>query len=124
MSKTRKATVNVKGTDIAVLVYREQDYISLTDIARPKNAGLTDDLIRNGLRNRNTIEFLGIWESLNNPGFNPVEFDGFGAPPGRRQKQREASSKFKEAPSAFSPSRAETIFRSPIWCGASMGEAR
>jgi len=77
MSKTRKATVNVKGTDIAVLVYREQDYISLTDIARHKNAGLTDDLIRNWLRNRNTIEFLGIWESLNNPDFNPVEFDGF-----------------------------------------------
>jgi hypothetical protein len=37
----------------------------------------TDDLIRNWLRNRNTIEFLGIWEQLNNPGFNPVEFDGF-----------------------------------------------
>ena len=51
--------------------------ISLTDIARNKNAGLTDDLIRNWLRNRNTIEFLGIWERLNNPGFNPVEFDGF-----------------------------------------------
>ena len=77
MSKTRKATVSVKGTDITVLVYREQDYISLTDIARHKNAGLTDDLIRNWLRNRNTIEFLGIWEGLNNPGFNPVEFDGF-----------------------------------------------
>jgi len=77
MSKTRKTTVSVKGTDITVLVYREQDYISLTDIARHKNARLTDDLIRNWLRNRNTIEFLGIWESLNNPGFNPVEFDGF-----------------------------------------------
>ena len=77
MSKIRKATVSVKGTDITVLVYREQDYISLTDIARHKNAGLTDDLIRNWLRNRNTIEFLGIWESLNNPDFNPVEFDGF-----------------------------------------------
>jgi len=67
----------VKGTDIAILVYLEQDYISLTDIARHKNAGFTDDLIRNWLRNRNTIEFLGIWESLNNPGFNSVEFDGF-----------------------------------------------
>ena len=77
MNKTRKATVSVKGTDITVLVYREQDYISLTDIARHKNAGLTDDLIRNWLRNRNTIEFLGIWESLNNPAFKPVEFDGF-----------------------------------------------
>lgn len=77
VSKTRKASVRVKGTDITVLVYREQDYISLTDIARHKNAGLTDDLIRNWLRNRNTIEFLGIWESLNNPDFKPVEFDGF-----------------------------------------------
>ena len=37
----------------------------------------TDDLIRNWIRNRNTIEFLGLWEHLNNPGFNPVEFDGF-----------------------------------------------
>lgn len=77
MTKTRKATVNVKGTDVTVLVHREQDYISLTDIARHKNTGLTDDLIRNWLRNRNTIEFLGIWESLNNTGFKPVEFDGF-----------------------------------------------
>lgn len=68
--------VNVKGTVVAVLAHREQDYISLTDIARHKNPELTDDLIRNWLRNRNTIEFLGIWESLNNPGFKPVEFDG------------------------------------------------
>jgi hypothetical protein len=77
MSKTRKATVSVKGTDVTVLVHRDEDYISLTDIARHRNAEHTDDLIRNWLRNRNTIEFLGIWESLNNPGFKPVEFDGF-----------------------------------------------
>jgi len=77
MSKPRKATVSVKGTDITVLVYREQDYISLTDIARHKDPGRTDYLISNWLRNLNTIEFLGIWESLNNPGFNPIEFDGF-----------------------------------------------
>lgn len=51
--------------------------ISLTDIARHKNPERSDDLIRNWLRNRNTIEFLGIWERLNNPDFNPVEFDGF-----------------------------------------------
>ena len=76
MTKTRKATVSVKGTNIAVLVHQEQDYISLTDIARHRNPGHTDDLIRNWLRNRNTVEFLGIWEQLNNPAFNPVEFDG------------------------------------------------
>ncbi len=77
MSKTRKATVSVKGTDITVFIHREEDYISLTDIARNRNPEHTDDLIRNWLRNRNTIEFLGIWESLNNPELNPVEFDGF-----------------------------------------------
>lgn len=77
MTKPHKATVNVKGTAVTVLVHREQDYISLTDIARHKDPERTDYLISNWLRNRNTIEFLGIWESLNNPGFNPIEFDGF-----------------------------------------------
>lgn len=77
MSQSRKATVRVKGTEITVLMHREEDYISLTDIARHRNPDHTDDLIRNWLRNRNTIEFLGIWESLNNPDFKPVEFDGF-----------------------------------------------
>jgi hypothetical protein len=52
------------------------DYVCLTDIARYRNPEASDDLIRNWLRNRNTIEFLGIWEQINNPGFNPVEFDG------------------------------------------------
>ena len=48
----------------------------ITDIARYKDAERTDYIIANWLRNRNTIEFLGIWERLNNPGFNPIEFDG------------------------------------------------
>ena len=52
------------------------EFICITDIARYKNSAHTDDLIRNWLRNRNTVEFLGIWELLNNPAFNPVEFDG------------------------------------------------
>jgi hypothetical protein len=77
MSQPRKASVNVKGTAVTVLVHRRQDYISLTDIARHKDPERTDYLISNWLRNRNTIEFLGIWEALNNPGFNPIEFDGF-----------------------------------------------
>ncbi len=55
---------------------RVDDYISLTDIARYKDSDHSDDLVRNWLRNRNTLEFLGIWEQLNNPGFNSVEFDG------------------------------------------------
>jgi len=76
MNKTRKATVSVKGTVITVMVHREDDYISLTDIARHKDPERTDYLISNWLRNRNTLEFLGIWEALNNPRFNPIEFDG------------------------------------------------
>lgn len=56
---------------------QKDDYISLTDIARFKKTDRTDDLIRNWLRNRNTIEYLGIWEKLHNSNFNPVEFDGF-----------------------------------------------
>lgn len=76
MDKNRKTTVSVRGTAVKVLVHRELDYISLTDIARHKDAKRTDYLISNWLRNRNTIEFLGIWERLNNPGFNPIEFDG------------------------------------------------
>jgi hypothetical protein len=68
--------ITVLSSTVSVKQIDEQDYISLTDIARYKDAEHTDDLIRNWLRNRNTIEFLGIWEQLYNPGFNPVEFDG------------------------------------------------
>jgi hypothetical protein len=75
-SKTKKSIIEVKGASVAVLSKNRQDYISLTDIARYKDAERTDYLISNWLRNRNTIEFLGIWEQLNNPDFNPIEFDG------------------------------------------------
>jgi len=76
MSKSGTATIDVQGTSVTVINQPIDAYISLTDIARYKNAEHTDDHIRNWIRNRNTIEFLGIWERLNNPGFNPVEFDG------------------------------------------------
>jgi hypothetical protein len=74
VSKNRQITV--QGRAVTVVAGADEDYISLTDIARHKNAEHTDDLIRNWLRNRNTLEFLGIWERLNNADFNPVEFDG------------------------------------------------
>jgi hypothetical protein len=76
MPKNSKATIEVKGSSVTVLSRKDEDYISLTDIARYKNPEHTDDLIRNWLRNRNTVEFLGVWERLNNPSFKPVEFDG------------------------------------------------
>ncbi|KAF0118806.1 MAG: KilA-N domain-containing protein [bacterium] len=71
------AKINVKGTEIAIFNRKEEDYICITDIARHKDSQRTDYIIQNWLRNRNTIEFLGIWEQLNNPGFKPIEFDGF-----------------------------------------------
>lgn len=76
MSKGTKSTIEVQGTSVSVVVENGQDYICLTDIARHRNPDGIDDLIRNWLRNRNTVEFLGVWERLHNPGFNPVEFDG------------------------------------------------
>jgi hypothetical protein len=76
MKKPAKTTIEVQGTEVSVVTEHSQDYICLTDIARHRNPDATDDLIRNWLRNRNTVEFLGIWEHLHNPSFNPVEFDG------------------------------------------------
>jgi len=76
MSKPGKSIIEVKGTAITILSGQQEDYISLTDIARYKDSERTDYIIQNWLRNRNTIEFLGVWERLNNPGFNPIEFDG------------------------------------------------
>ncbi len=71
------AKINVLNKEITIYTRNEEDYICITDIAKYKSSDRTDDLIRNWLRNRNTIEFLGIWEHLNNPDFKPVEFDGF-----------------------------------------------
>ncbi|HOK39255.1 MAG TPA: KilA-N domain-containing protein [Bacteroidales bacterium] len=75
MAKTNK--INAAGTEITILRANENDFISLTDIARHKDAVNTDDIIKNWMRNRNTIELLGFWEILYNPNFKPVEFDGF-----------------------------------------------
>ncbi|MCX6969301.1 MAG: KilA-N domain-containing protein [Verrucomicrobia bacterium] len=76
MSKAKKSTIEVRGATVTVLSQNQEDFICITDIARYKDAERTDYLISNWLRNRNTIEFLGVWERLNNPGFNPIEFDG------------------------------------------------
>lgn len=75
MSKTKR-TIEVQGGTVTVLSQNQQDNFCLTDIAKFKNPDHPDDVIRNWLRSRNTVEFLGVWERLNNPNFNPVEFDG------------------------------------------------
>ena len=70
------AKITVKDTSVTIISVNENDYISLTDIARYKSDDPTA-VIGNWLRNRNTIEYLGIWESLYNPNFKPLEFEGF-----------------------------------------------
>jgi len=62
-----KRKVNVKGTEIVVFSKEKEDYISLTNIARYKNPNEPKDVVKNWMRNRSTIEFIGLWEQLNNP---------------------------------------------------------
>lgn len=76
MSKGKKSTIEVQGTAVGIVFQPDRDLICLTDIARFKNPERSDDLVRNWLRTRDTVEFLGVWERLHNPGFNSVEFDG------------------------------------------------
>lgn len=64
----------VSGAEITVMTIDDKDYISLTDILRAKDG---DFSISDWLRNRNTVEFLGIWEQIHNPNFKVVEFDVF-----------------------------------------------
>ncbi len=70
------AKINVQQTDVTILKINDDDYISLTDIAKFKSDDPTA-VIANWMRNRNTIEYLGIWETLYNPNFKPLEFEGF-----------------------------------------------
>ena len=77
MSKASKATIDVQGTAVTVLSQASNDFISLTDIAKHKEPDRSDQVIQNWMRNRNTIEFLGVWERLNNVDFKPLEFEGF-----------------------------------------------
>lgn len=67
--------ITVEGTEIRFYQERKEDFISLTDIARKFNER-TDQVISNWLRTRNTIDFLGAWESLHNENFNPLNFEG------------------------------------------------
>lgn len=72
--KPQKTTIDVQGAAITILKHNEADYISLTDMV--KKFG-DDTLIYNWLRNRNTLEFIGIWEQIHNPAFKPLEFETF-----------------------------------------------
>ena len=78
-AKKVESMIHADGVDISVVttVGSEDDYISLTDMARGKNPVAPKDVVKNWLRIRSTIEYLGLWEELNNPNFKGVEFDSF-----------------------------------------------
>ena len=73
-----KETINVNNISISILSNDNiNDFISLTDLARYKNSEFPKDVVKNWMRNRSTIEFLGLWEMLHNPNFKGVDFDTF-----------------------------------------------
>jgi len=74
MSKAKRSTIEVQGTAIAIVSQNNQDYISLTDMT--KKFG-DDILIYSWMRNRNTLEFIGVWEQIHNPDFKGLEFETF-----------------------------------------------
>jgi len=74
--KDKKSKIEVQGIEIAVVFKNNEDFISITDIARQRDLERSDYILQNWLRNRSTIEFIGLWEQLNNPNFNSIEFDG------------------------------------------------
>jgi hypothetical protein len=75
--KRKNQMILVKGHQIETFTIGDQDFISLTDIARNKNPDEPKDVVKNWIRNRSTLEFIGLWEKLNNPKFKGVEFDSF-----------------------------------------------
>ena len=72
-----KRKINVKNTEIVLFQKNKADYISLTDIAKYKNSDDPRFVVQNWMKTRYTVDFLGIWEVINNPDFNRVEFDTF-----------------------------------------------
>ena len=73
----KNTKIKVKGLEVAFIQAHKEDYICITDIAKFKNFNAPRDIIKNWMRNKNTIELLGLWEKLNNPNFKQVEFDLF-----------------------------------------------
>jgi hypothetical protein len=81
MSKAKKSIIEVQGTSISILSQQGGDYISLTDMVRNFDGGSA--LIEQWLKNKDTVLFLGVWEHINNPGFNSLEFEGIKNEAGR-----------------------------------------
>ena len=73
----KNKTIKVENLDIVLYFQNNEDYISLTDMAKYRDAERTNYIIQNWLSTRSAIEFCGLWEQLNNPTFKRIEFDAF-----------------------------------------------
>jgi hypothetical protein len=73
---SKKEIITVQGTPVFLYNEKQGDFISITDIARHRDSERSDYILQNWMRNRSTIEFIGLWEQFNNPNFNSIEFDG------------------------------------------------
>lgn len=71
------AKLTVLDTTVSYYSRKNEDYISLTNMARYQDAERVNYIIQNWMRSRTTIEFIGLWEQLNNPDFKGIEFDAF-----------------------------------------------
>ena len=69
--------IDVQGNEVTIITREQEDYISLTDIAKYRNKEEPFSIINNWMRSRSSIEFLGLWEKLSNPDFKPLEFERF-----------------------------------------------
>lgn len=85
--------IMVQNTPVSIFRISKDDFISLTDITRVRNPDEPKDVVKNWLRNRSTIEYLGLWEKINNPAFKGVEFDSF--------RQQAGSNSFTLSPSKW-----------------------
>lgn len=85
---TKKGEIFVKDVAIKIMTKDGIDYICITDIARQKNTAEPKDVVKNWMRQKNTLEYLGLWEKLNNPNFKGVEFDPLLAEAGSYQQMQ------------------------------------
>jgi hypothetical protein len=92
---SKKESISVQGTEVTLFAREKEDYLSLTDIAKYKNAEATGYVISRWLSARYTIDFVGIWERVNNPDFNVTEFSNIkneaGTNPSTSHPQRNAA---------------------------------
>jgi hypothetical protein len=95
MPKPKKETVRVQGMDIALLAHRQEDYISLTDMAKYKNADIPGTVVSHWLSTSFSIHYMGLWEQMNNPDFNLTGF--------REVKMMSAEPAFALSPKQWSP---------------------